>query len=75
METRVWWVVLVHSKTEVRDWDALIPPIKELVGGGLSLWRLVLFKEVNDELVKFLVVETIVMIHPLCGIVEGEVKL
>ena len=26
-------------KTEVGDWDLLIPPIKELVGGGLSLWE------------------------------------
>ena len=59
----------------VWDYNIPVPPIEQLCGGSFPFWCLIVFKEINNKLVEFLVVKPIVMDHPMCGIVEGEMEL
>lgn len=53
----------------------LIPPAEKLVGSSLPLWGLILLKEVDDELVEFFIIKSIVVTHPVGGVIERKVKL
>ena len=60
----------VHSVTDVP-----IPPLIEFCCSGLPLQCLIRFEKVDDELVELLVVEAIVIAHPLGGVSESEMQL
>ena len=55
--------------------DTPVPPIKQLVGGLLSLLGLILLDRINDKLIEFVVVESIVVTHPVGCVIQGKVKL
>ena len=58
--------------------DALVPSIKQLVGGlqVLSLLHLILLDRVNGKLIEFVIVESVVVTdHPVGCVIQGKVKL
>ena len=55
--------------------DTPIPPIKQLGGGLLSLLGLILLDRINDKLIEFVVVESVVVTHPVGRVIQGKVKL
>ena len=74
MEIHVWGYVGIE-KGASRTRDIPVPPVEKLACGGFSFWRLIVFEKVDDKLVELLVVKSIVVAHPVGGIIEGEVKL
>ena len=53
--------------------DVLIPPVEKFTGGGLPFQGLVFLEKVDNKLIELLIVETIIMAHPVGSIIEGEV--
>ena len=55
--------------------DVPIPPIMKLSRGLLSVGRLICLEKVDNEFIEFLIVESIVMAHPMGSVAESEVQL
>jgi len=52
-----------------------VPPGLEFYRGGFPFRRLIRFEKVDDELIEFLIVEPVVMAHPVGGVAQREVQL
>ena len=69
----LFWEIISNGKCRYGIVDVPVPPVIKFFSGSLPFQCLIRFEKVDNKLIEFLVVEAVIIDHPMFGIAERKV--